>query len=195
MKDTLIISGKQKAGKTSLTNAVIKSLKENDYEVRVFKFAGPIYEIQNAARPALEKFGLWPEGSEKDGDFLQVVGTEYGRRKRGSDVWVKIAREEIDLWLCRAIESVPKRLALIDDCRFENEFDAFDDAFKVRLTCPRDIRKARPGYWREDENHASEVGLDDYQNAGKFDFSIDTNTNSLEDARSKVLKEWGRANL
>lgn len=186
MKRILIISGKQKAGKTTTSNEVMKVLSERKTMHGIFKFAKPIYDIQEAAKPVLVEYGLWPEGADKDGEFLQVIGTEYGRNRRGNDVWVNILRKRIDQFLAEDSH----RVAIIDDCRFENEFDAFPDAFKVRIECPRDIRKSRPGFWRDDEHHPSEVGLDSYAEQKKFDFKISSEDATPEEITSVLFICW-----
>lgn len=164
MKRILVISGKQGSGKSTQSELVAKIAVTKDFVPRVFKFAEPLYEMHNALVPILKKHGLFPEGSAKDGDLLQVLGTEYGRNCRGWNVWVDICRKRVDEWLALS----EKHIAIIDDCRFPNEFDAFEDALRVRLDAPEAVRKERCSYWRENQTHLSETALDEYVMKGKF---------------------------
>jgi hypothetical protein len=205
MKKILIISGKQKSGKTTTTKEIIQMVESIGYVTRVFKLADPIYEIQQACEAKLKGLDLWPRGLdgqwlEKDGDFLQVIGTEYGRRRRGDDVWIKKCRDRVDDylkhfepgrgWASGDPIGPRERIAIIDDCRFENEFDAFPDAFRARLECPEEIRKARPGMWRENTQHESEVGLDKYAEEGRFDMRLWTNDISPQGIAHSIRLEW-----
>lgn len=207
MKKILLISGKQKSGKTTTTSYLSECLTNLGYVPKVFKLADPIYEIQNAAAPVLRRYNLWPTRldapdifSEKDGDFLQIIGTEYGRKRRGEMVWINICRERIAQYLAidepgRGWETgspigARERIAIIDDARFENEFDAFEDAFRVRLECPEDVRKRRPGVWRENTQHESEIGLDKYVECGKFDLVIPTDGISPAGIAHTIRLEW-----
>lgn len=171
-----VISGKQGSGKSTFAAELIKHFSPNAV---VIKFADPLYAIHDACLPVLKKFGLRPEEMKKDGELLQILGTEYGRRFLGDDVWVNAARARAEMWL----NASDKNVVIIDDCRFENEFDTFmNDAYLIRLKCPREIRKARCGYWRDNEDHVSETGLDQYEQQYRFHASIDTS--KARDGRS-----------
>src|SRR3954464_12433965 len=129
MKHILIISGKQGAGKTSNSKHIMAQAVALGYYPKAFKFAEIIYHLHDRCLDALEEWEIRPRSMKKDGELLQVLGTEYGRKKLGEDVWVKALRGQVDKFL----DDPNEELVIIDDCRFENEFDGFPDAFKVRL--------------------------------------------------------------
>jgi len=187
MKRILILSGRQGSGKTSNTKGVADLARAEGFTPVFFKFADVIYEMHNACLPVLKKFGIRPDDMVKDGELLQVLGTEYGRNRISRDVWAKACRRNIDHFLMAY--SNPG-LAVIDDCRFENEFDLFPDAFKVRLDCAEDVRKARCSYWREDTAHPSETGLDDYERRGKFDLKWNTEYATRDVVSAGIWEGW-----
>lgn len=157
----ILISGKMGSGKTTQTKKFIDRLGAS-----YIKFADPLYECHDAIWDVLEKYGVTRE--KKSGDLLQYLGTEFGR-KRDENLWVNIARKRADDFLAEG-----RKLLVLDDCRFENEFNAFPEALKVRIECSRDVRKERADSWRENENHPSEIGLDNYAAQGKFDLYYDS---------------------
>lgn len=170
----VMISGKQKSGKTTTADALSKALVEDGTFVWRMKFASAIYKMHDAARAALREIDsfntLGLDYKEKDGDLLQLLGTEWGRRI-DPDIWVKLAK----IW----IHSLPyqKDCVVIDDLRFRNEMSIIKEAFgdqvlTVRLTCPEDCRKSRPGYWRDNTDHPSETDLDQWAGEGRFDVLI-----------------------
>jgi len=181
----VVVSGKMGSGKTALTDQIKLSIPN----CHVVKFAGPLYESVTAALHVLEGYGLKPR--KKDGKFLQWLG-KYIRESERPDFWVNIGREQASKFEATSTPYVPV-ITLIDDCRFPNEFDVFPDAFKIRLECDRDMRKARADNWREDEFHDSEVSLDTYSQDGKFDFYIDTGKVNAQDTFKSVrtmMGEW-----
>lgn len=185
-KDRIVlISGKQGSGKSTLSRNLCEVLRGSN-----FKFAGCIYEIHNMCLPILQAYGVRPKTMEKDGELLQVLGTEYGRRRVSEDVWVKATQWRVNEFL----KNFPNHWAIIDDARFENEFDAFPNAWRVRLEASREARKLRVDYWREQDDHPSEVGLDAYAASGKFDFTVKTEGDNAADTAQWVarkVKGWG----
>jgi hypothetical protein len=192
VKKILLISGKQGSGKTSNTNAIMEIVLGLGYLPVIFKFARPLYEMHDAILPILHKYGIRPEAMTKDGELLQVLGTEYGRRRIRESIWIDVCRRQIDAYLNETGPGTEGRLAVIDDARFENEFDAFPDAFRVRLEAPEEVRKPRCSYWREEVNHSSEIGLDQYMHMGKFDLVVPTDTASVESTSHLIRVEWFR---
>jgi len=186
MKRVFVLSGKQGSGKTTYAKYLQAMLGTDN--TKIFKFAEPLYAIHDRCLPVLKELGIRPKEMEKDGELLQVLGTEYGRKRLGENVWVYALLRKIHPW----VTASEMNFAIIDDCRFENEFDALkEDAYMIRLQAPEDVRKARCSYWREDVNHISETGLDEYARALKFDVLMNTDGIGPKDQLEKFLKHLG----
>lgn len=162
----VLFSGKQGSGKTTTATLVARNLGKRDIQVHHYRFAQPIYEMHDAIYAVGQKYGIELQGT-KDGELLQFLGTEWGRQKKGKDVWVNAA-------LARINRHSVADVFVIDDLRFENEFDAFPNGLRIRLDAPESERKVRASYWRENTQHPSEIGLDAYAEQGKFDAYFDT---------------------
>lgn len=186
MKSLVIqISGKQGSGKSTLS-ANLKRELEEFYQVYPLKFAGPLYEMHDAVLNIARKYGF--KKVDKDGLLLQILGTEWGRISRGEDCWIKAMQKCVkDVWCSE------DTVVIIDDCRFENEFDAFPKSLRIRLTAPKKARKQRTHAWRDNEKHPSEVSLDKYEQKGKFDFVFDTSKLSAKQITKEILDQlWDR---
>ncbi len=168
MKRIIAISGKQGSGKSSLADALVLALKAHDpkiHSVAILKFAGPLYAMHDYILNTMEHWtGKKP--FTKCGPLLQYLGTEFGRGNYGENVWVDALKH--------LIGAESRENIIIDDCRFENEFNALPEALRVRLECSEEVRKARCPAWREDVNHPSETGLDNYAWERRFDIHLDT---------------------
>lgn len=182
-KHTIVcISGKQGSGKTTMAESLVKL-----YSGTHMKFASPLYEMHEAIRAVLKKYGI--EMPKKVGALLQYLGTEFGRKLFGDDVWVRCIHnaiidttESLDKWKDKAF-------IVVDDARFENELDMFlklradrEDytILTIRLDADEDTRKLRAEGWRDNTNHASETSLD--LRLEDFDMRINTKTASAEEA-------------
>lgn len=182
-KNIILLSGKQGSGKTTLANRLLKALPGS----KLIKFADPLYEMQAACLPILKEYGLRPTTMEKDGELLQILGTEYGRKKLGENVWSDVAASRAATFhVFRKHDWV-----VIDDCRFENEFDAFPTAWRFRLECPKEVRQSRCSYWREADEHPSETGLDAYAADNKFYMTLHTGHMPIELCVKYILTEIG----
>jgi len=166
----IIVSGKQGSGKTTTTERLVEH-----YDGHHIKFADPLYSVHEAMWDVLEGYGVPRE--KKSGDFLQYLGTEFGR-KRDANMWVNIAKYRIK----QILEQDPHAVIVVDDCRFENEFSALDEfnPIKVRLECDRDVRKGRADAWRDNEFHTSETALDAISADGQFDLYFDTEEQDID---------------
>ena len=189
MNRILLISGKMGSGKTTLAERLGNYMHSVfNWGYKHVKFASPIYEMHAMCRGVLKHYDI-PVSEEKDGNLLQLLGTEWGRKHLGEDVWVQCAQNTCSQWF-KKFEKRKNNLIIIDDCRFENELAAFPEAFKVRLECDRDIRKERATMWRENENHPSEIGLDNRES--RFDLILNTdrlNINECVLAVEESLRE------
>lgn len=163
----IMLSGPQGSGKSSLALEIESQYKEFKYQhIRTIKFADPLYKLQNFCLNFMANaIGTVPE--KKDGELMQLLG-DWAMSRFGLHVFSRIARKTVDEYIKLAM---PESLCLvvIEDCRMEHEFDAFPEAYRVRLNAPEEIRKARTTSWRENTSHRSEVGLNNYEAEGKFD--------------------------
>ncbi len=185
MKKVIVISGKQGSGKSTLAKMLQNHFDLLDYSTQVLKFADTLYAMHDACLPILKAHGIRPESMEKDGELLQILGTEYGRKLLGEDVWAKALMKRLKDFQ----EITRNSLAFVDDCRFPNEFDILkDQAVLIRLNCSTEVRKERCSYWRE-KIHESEIALDEYAEQGKFDIYIDTENNNINEAFFDLLEK------
>jgi hypothetical protein len=171
----VVESGKQGSGKTTLAKKLAAYFGESHKRMR---FAEPLYEMHDACREILKKYKIQNyDYSKKDGDLLQLLGTEWGRKKIHDNVWVDC--------LLNALRELPHdSIVTIEDCRFENEFDAFNNVpntIRIRLEASRATRLARAEMWRSNENHDSETGLDHYAATDKFDFRFDCDRQTADE--------------
>lgn len=157
----ILISGKQGSGKTTLAKGLCKALNASH-----IKFADPLYEMHEAIRNVAQRYNI--PFSEKEGTLLQLLGTEWGRKIKGDNVWVEACKTRVSL-----AQWSKDSVIVIDDARFENELLAFPEAFTIRLYAAEEERKGRADGWRDNTAHASETGLDNVPDED-FDLVIDT---------------------
>lgn len=182
-KRIFLLSGRQGAGKSTYAKELVRVLPE----CISVKFADPLYALHDACLPILHALELRPADMKKDGELLQILGTEYGRKKLGENVWVDAVRRRVN----KHLEAHSKGFVVIDDCRFPNELEAFHDAHKIRLVAPEEVRKARCSYWREDTKHPSETALDEYEEKKMFHCEIETSNADVPKVIHELLMHWG----
>jgi dephospho-CoA kinase len=180
------ISGKQGSGKTTLSQALSDRLTRAGKQVFAVKFAAPVYELHDALYEAAAAYGIPP--AKTDGKLLQLIGTEWGRKVHGEDVWVKAFQHTLAQIQASMKSNLANLVVINDDMRFRNEFDGTPNALKIRLRCDRDVRRHRADSWRTDEGHESETDLDLYEWQGKFDYVVDTGVQNAAWVEDQVLK-------
>lgn len=187
----LMISAKQGGGKSTVADNVQGYLVNHGAVVARFKFADVIYELHDLIRDRMRAFN-YPI-PDKNGDWLQWLG-DMGRAI-DPDIWANITRQRINEWKKSNAVTGKRAVAIIDDCRFKNEFDFFEEAMRVRLTAPEEIRKLRTKSWRNNTQHKSEIDLDEYAVHGKFDLYFQTDgTHSLTHIVNTVVAELNSNN-
>lgn len=178
----ILISGKQSCGKSTLANKILTEC--GPVGAIKLRFAQPIYEMHDAIRNILNKYKIENyDYSKKDGTLLQILGTEWARKNIDPDVWTKAMKTQL--------QNIPSNIIkVVEDVRFKNEFHMFDsideDIVKIRLVCPKEIRMQRAESWRENDNHESEIDMNDYAENGKFDMYLQTNVLSVDECFEKV---------
>ena len=105
----ICITGKAGAGKSTVAQWLAKELQASGYKASVSSFASPIKEIATTMG--------WNGAKDVKGRrLLQLLGTECGRNCISQTVWT-------DMWAARILADCPK-VIIIDDCRFDSEYDA-----------------------------------------------------------------------
>jgi uridine kinase len=183
----VLISGKQGSGKTTLSNNLFTAL-EKDYWIYRKKFADALYEMHNAIYTILDNYG-YPRPKNIDGNLMQLLGTEWGRKSLDQNIWANLMRSRV-IKLIGEKQSWPKhRVIIVDDARFMNEIDLFDadsiETIKVRLEASDHVRQVRAEKWRPNLMHPSEISLDHY---GRFDRIIFTDTNDAAETLRQVVQ-------
>jgi nucleoside-triphosphatase THEP1 len=180
-KQIILLSGKQGSGKTTLQNSLVTWLQQKELRVVTLNFADVLYEMHNRVLDVLNEY--WPRRDiVKDGPLLQLLGTEWGRKTIDEDIWVKIMQYKV-----AAAKDVD--VFIVGDCRFENEFNAFPEALRVRLRADEGARKKRCSMWRDNTKHPSETGLDEYAVKGLFDLYINTDDTPAAGCLALVLAQ------
>lgn len=192
----IMLSGKQGSGKSTISEALKEYWfnKHHKNMVSQLKFAGVLYEMHDAVLNVLHKY-MAPRQIVKDGPLLQLLGTEWGRKTIGENIWVELMNAQIYKKIIDCPIGLHSHgLLIIDDCRFENEFDALPDALRVRLRAEEGARKARCSMWRENTNHPSETGLDDYAVQGQFDLYLSTDTETVGHCVTMIAAQLDKNN-
>lgn len=177
----IALSGKQGSGKTTTAKMLKEALQSKGVEVRMMKFADPLYDMQNAIQEILGRYGVGMK--VPDGKLLQLLGTEWGRSTLSDTIWADILIERIKL------VTGEKTVVIVDDTRFPNELVAlqFLKAFTVRLEAGEGARKVRAEKWRDRTDHPSEIALDGYS----FDLLADTEKHKAATVVNCILRMTG----
>ena len=115
----ILLSGKQGSGKTTTAVAVESKFRDAGLIIMPYRFATALYAAHDAVIATLSRRGAIPD-TQKDGLLLQVLGTEWGRKK-DIDMWVKAAKAYYAK-LETNFQGDARIVGLIEDCRFLNEF-------------------------------------------------------------------------
>ena len=165
------LSGKQGVGKSTIA----KEIELRYTNVKVFKFANIIYELQDYI---YNRVGLTMQG-EKDRPLLVALGM-WGR-SHNENIWV-------DVTLREALEySRNGGIALIDDCRFPNEAKAIEDVgLLIRIN-----GQQRGHYINEEmKSNTTETALDNYNFK-----NVINNEQSIEDMLKQIHNILGGNNV
>lgn len=149
-------------------NTVCDMLSSLNTNFKEYKFAAKLYEAQYAIQNVL---GL---PNVKEGVLLQFLGTEYGRACHGEDFWIKKLKKSLK----------ETDFPIITDCRFKDELNWCKENGFITIKIYRDIDKRIEFVGNRDQNHRSEIDLDDVPNS-EYDYIIDNNRH-IDDLAIKV---------
>ena len=181
-------AGKMGSGKNYLAESILAPfLKSQGAQVLTLAFADQL-KIEVMTKYNLSYDDVFEKKTPGIRAILQHEGTENGRDKRGSDVWIKYLSSWIQIFAARGVEHF-----LITDVRFKNEaewiqrsggilvkIDALDRHESHCLT--RSISSVR-------QHHISEIELDGWNG---FDITIDnsmTNAPNVEVCLKKMIMD------
>lgn len=176
------LSGKKRSGKDAAAQHLV-----DRYGYTKLSFADPL------KRGCMEFFGFSED--QVYGDLKEVVDPFWNATPRAilQFVGTDLMREQVQetIWVKRFLREVnahPERRYVVPDLRFPNECEVISDVGGAvgRIDCNRAIREERNGrpFTPEQENHASETALDDYD---EFDFRI-PNAGTLEDLHHRLVE-------
>lgn len=156
----IAVTGGFGSGKSELVN-IISNLHGSN-KVTTLKFAQPLYDIQKLIQNYLNL------PLSKDRNLLQLIGTEWGRKK-DPDVWVNQFLNNLD-----KLKSYYD-VIICDDMRYFNEFNALKEKGFLTVKIER-FFKFRDLYQGTGINdHSSEMELVLYP-CENFDFYIVNNS-------------------
>lgn len=163
----IALAGQKRSGKTTVARRLVE-----EHGFIHMDFADPV----RAA--AMSFFGMTPEELERDKEkdiffgsfvispreFMQKMGTEWGRQTIDDSMWVEglLARAATYHQLGKSI--------VVADARFQNETDT------LRSQGYQIVHVSRPGYMNKADQHASEAGVKPHhedlflRNVGDIDY-------------------------
>jgi hypothetical protein len=157
--------------------------KSTEAEIRLVKFAGPLYDMQEYIYQRIESVYVRPKTFVKDRKLLQWLGTDFGR-SIDENLWVKIWKAQASVNLAIG------NLVVCDDCRFDNEAEAIKDmgGIIIKLTRNDNHKHAQGGTGIQ--NHASEAGVSQKY----IDFTVENN-HTVDAFRDKLMACYRACNL
>lgn len=149
--------------------------KHIDADIRLVKFAAPLYDMQEYVYGRIESVYRRPKDFVKDRKLLQWLGTEFGR-SIDPGLWVNI-------WKAQAqVNLAVGNMVVCDDCRFDNEAEAVKALGGVIIQLRRKNNSAHAEGGTGIQNHASEAGVSEKY----IDFVVENNDN-LEAFRDRLV--------
>lgn len=185
--DVVMISGKMGSGKSTLAAELRKEIRQHKkWAVEELIFAEAIYDMHNYCLRYLRDCGI--DRGMKDGRLLQLLGTEWGRKTVGEEVWVDVFKSKLNALLEKyEMAGMEHLVVLVPDVRFPNELSAAPGSLNIRLECSEEVRRSRCNSWRDDVNHPSEIGLDGCLD--QFHYVFDTEKVPAREIARKVFWE------
>ena len=140
--------GPQQVGKSTISKHICAKYPER---FRYRNFAGPIYAMAEAFYgeiPADKEAPQELSGGKSLRQFMQLLGTEFGREGLFDAVWMNQLKVGIQK------DNAAGLITVVDDCRFMNEYDMLTEAGAIHIEISREGHGPRG-------SHTSEI---DWQN-------------------------------
>lgn len=166
-------TGPMGAGKSE----AMEVLRDN-YSAKLFKFASPLYEMQEFIYRRVSPAYTRPGSFTKDRKLLQWLGTEWGREVIGKNVWVDLWKADVARYISQ-VGPGAGGVVVCDDVRFDNEAEAITElgGFLVEIKSTRCKYRVNTS----GSEHASEAGVKDLW----IDYCIENN-GTLNDLSNEV---------
>ena len=125
-------------------------------QVRLVKFAQPLYDMQEFIYRRISSVQKRPENFIKDRKLLQWLGTDWGRDTISKTLWIDIWKAEVAV-----LKQVhPSDIIVCDDVRFDNEAEALKSAGGTLVKLVSTATAKRIDIHSGISNHSSEAGVD-----------------------------------
>ena len=161
--------GKMGSGKDEAGNFI-----RDNYigDIHIVKFADPLYKLMEMTQKELNL------PLEKDRLFLQVIGTDWGR-KRDVNIWINQMQSKINSLEKSVVDGI-----IVTDVRFQNEFDMLkSNGFKM-IEIRRDMNSEEIKD-RESGGSKTHISENGFSVSMKADFTL-LNNSSLESFHMKI---------
>ncbi len=153
--------GPQQVGKSTIAKHICAKFPER---FRYRNFAGPIYAMAEAfygELPAEKEAPQELSGGKSLREFMQLLGTEFGREGLYQDVWMNQLKFGIQK------DNTAGLITVVDDCRFMNEFDMLTEAGAVHIEVSREGHGSKG-------THLSEIDWQNFKADAHLRNSFDT---------------------
>lgn len=147
----IALTGQMGSGKTTATNRLVELLTKSGHEVRIIKFAAPMYDMQKY----IYERAYLDQPKVKDRKLLQWLGTDWGR-SINEDLWSGIW--ELDVKHANFFSN-RNLVILTDDVRFDNEAKRVRDLGGAVFNILSDHESRAQRIPLLNTTHASELGV------------------------------------
>ena len=154
------------------------------------------FKVDTVSKDQVEFEKVFVKKDDQTRRLLQIRGTEEGRNKYGEDIWIRTLQTWIKLYHDRGVERF-----IITDVRFPNEADWIHQlgGVTIRINAPKRNEQALqqesdgdPKKYQAISTHASEVGLDSYQN---FDYVLENDVGQEEVVTKQIEQIVSQLNI
>lgn len=127
-----VFTGRAQSGKTTSARFLMNR------GFRLISFADPLKRMLQAITLVTDKHSRPPVLCGKSiREAYQTLGTEWGRKQIGEDIWVNCAAESVKNAVNEYYEGFNHGI-VIDDCRFDNEAEAMKQLGATIIKIERD---------------------------------------------------------